>query len=209
MAVAYERRAGSGLLTGGPAVKWDMLAMRSLAKFFRRRARDISRLRVAQRGATAVEFALIAPAFLALLIAIFETTIFLFAQSTLQNAAVQAGRLIMTGQVQNGNVTQSQFAADVCPMVQAIFTCSKLMINVQNYSSFSGAGTGAPTLTYNADGSVSNSWAYSPGNPGDVMVVQLIYQWPVVGGPLGFMLSNLANGTAQMMGVTAFRIEPY
>jgi Flp pilus assembly protein TadG len=196
-------------MTGGPAVEWDMLAMRSLAKFFRRRARDISRLRVAQRGATAVEFALIAPAFLALLIAIFETTIFLFAQATLQNAAVQAGRLIMTGQVQNGNVTQSQFAADVCPMVQAIFTCSKLMIDVQNYSSFSGASTGAPTLTYNANGTVSNSWAYSPGKPGDVMVVKLIYQWPVVGGPLGFMLSNLANGTAQMMGITAFRIEPY
>ena len=209
MAVAYERRAGSGLTTGGPAGQWDMLAMRSLAKFFRRRARDISRLRVAQRGATAVEFALIAPAFLALLIAIFETTIFLFAQATLQNAAVQAGRLIMTGQVQNGNVTQSQFAADVCPMVQAIFTCSKLMIDVQNYSSFSGASTGTPTLTYNPDGSVANSWAYSPGSPGDIMVVKLIYQWPVVGGPLGFTLSKLANGTAEMMGVTAFRIEPY
>jgi Flp pilus assembly protein TadG len=169
----------------------------------------MTRFVLARRGATAVEFALIAPAFLALLIAIFETTLFLFAQQTLQTAAVSAGRLIMTGQVQNGNLTQSQFAADVCPMVSALFTCANLMINVQNYTSFSGASTGAPTLTYNTNGSVSNTWSYSPGTPGQVMVVQLIYQWPIVSGPFGYVLSNLGNGHAEMLGVTAFRVEPY
>jgi Flp pilus assembly protein TadG len=183
--------------------------MQNLAKFFWRRARDVSRFRAARQGATAIEFALIAPAFLALLIAIFETTIFLFAQQTLQNAALQAGRLIMTGQAQTGNLTQSQFAADICPYVQAVFTCSKLMINVQNYSSFGGASTGAPTLTYNANGTVSNTWSYNTGSPGDVMVLQLIYQWPIVSGPFGYVLPRLSNGTAEMMGVSAFRIEPY
>jgi Flp pilus assembly protein TadG len=182
---------------------------RNPAKFFRRTMRAISRFRVAQRGATVVEFAMIAPAFLATLIAVFETTIFLFAQQNLQTAAVQAGRLIMTGQVQNSNMTQSQFVNTVCPMVQALFTCSKLMVNVQNYSSFSAASTGAPTLTYDANGNVTNTWAYSPGTPGNVMVVQLIYQWPIVGGPFGYVLANLGNGTAEMMGVSAFRIEPY
>jgi len=171
--------------------------------------REISRFRAARQGATVVEFALIAPVFLGLLIAIFETTLFLFAQQTLQSAAVAAGRLIMTGQVQNGNVTQTQFAADVCPMVQALFKCANLMINVQSYSNFSSAGTGAPTLTYNSNGTVSNTWSYNPGAPGQVMVVQLIYQWPIVGGPLGFSLSNLGNGTTEMMGVSAFRVEPY
>jgi Flp pilus assembly protein TadG len=182
---------------------------RKPASFLRRRMNVLSRFRLAQHGATAVEFALIAPAFLATLIAVFEVTIFLFAQQTLQTAAVQAGRQIMTGQVQNSNTTQSQFLNIVCPMVQAIFTCGKLMINVQNYTSFSAASTAAPTLTYNAQGQVTNAWAYSPGNPGDVMVVQLIYQWPIVGGPFGYVLSNLGNGTTEMMGVSAFRIEPY
>jgi Flp pilus assembly protein TadG len=182
---------------------------RNTAIFFRRHMKNISRFRAAQRGATAVEFALIAPAFLATLIAIFEVTFFLFAQQTLQTAAVQAGRQIMTGQVQNSNTTQSQFANIVCPMIQAMFNCSKLMINVQNYSTFSAASTGAPTLTYNAQGQVTNTWVYSPGSPGDVMVVQLIYQWPIVGGPFGYVLSNLGNGTTEMMGVSAFRIEPY
>jgi hypothetical protein len=41
------------------------------------------------------------------------------------------------------------------------------------------------------------------------MVVQLIYQWPVISGPLGFSLSNLPGSAIEMMGVTAFRVEPY
>jgi Flp pilus assembly protein TadG len=179
---------------------------RNLASYLRR---NISRFCVARRGATAVEFALIAPAFLGTLIAVFEVTIFLFAQENLQTAAVEGGRLFMTGQGQNSNLTQAQFANDVCPMIQALFDCSKLMVNVQNYSDFSSASASAPTLTYNAQGQVTNTWSYSPGTPGQVMVVQLIYQWPIVGGPLGSVLSNLGNGTTEIMGVTAFRIEPY
>ncbi len=183
--------------------------LQNLAKCFQRPARNLSGFCVAQRGTTAVEFALVAPAFIALLIAIFQVTVFLFAQQLLQNAAVSAGRLIMTGQVQNGNVTQNQFATDVCPMVQALFTCANVMINVQNYSGFSSASTGEPTLTYNPNGTVSNTWTYSPGNPGQVMVVQLIYQWPIVSGPFGYVLSNLGNNKTEMMGVSAFRVEPY
>ena len=181
----------------------------NLAKWLRRPRRSFARFGRAERGATAVEFALVAPVFIGMLVAILEVAGFLFAQQTLQEAAVSAGRLIMTGQVQNGSVTQSQFAADVCPMVSAVFDCNNLMINVQNYSDFGSANTSSPTLTFNPDGSVSNVWSYSPGTPGQVMVVQLIYQWPILPGRLGSMLPNLGNGNAEIYGVTAFRIEPY
>lgn len=136
-------------------------------------------------------------------------TIFLFAQANLQAAAVEAGRLFMTGQNQNSNLTQSQFASQVCPMIQALFTCGNLMVNVQSYSDFSSASASAPTLTYNGSGQVTNSWSYNPGTPGQVTVVQLIYQWPFISGPLGSLLPNNANGSAEMMGVAAFRVEPY
>ena len=166
------------------------------------------RFGIARQGATVVEFALISPILIALIIAVFETTIFLFAQANLQAAAVQSGRLFMTGQAQNGNLSQSQFVSQVCPMIQALFNCANLMVNVQAYSDFSSANGSPPTLTYNGQGQVTNSWSYSPGAPGQVMVVQLIYQWPIVGGPLGYVLPNSANGSAEMMGVTAFRVEP-
>jgi Flp pilus assembly protein TadG len=181
--------------------------LRKLAKFFRRRARVIARFRAAQQGATVVEFALVAPALIAMLVAIFEVTLFLFAQQTLQSAAVQAGRIFMTGSAQNSGLTQAQFTSQVCPLVQAMFNCNNLLINVANYTSFSGASTAAPTL-YNAQGQL-NSGSFSAGTPGQVMVVQIAYPWPVLGAPLGFSLPNLGNGTTEIMGVTAFRVEPY
>jgi Flp pilus assembly protein TadG len=207
MCLAYQRmvRIRSRGRISRRGIERDTLAMlRNLAARFRR---NISGFCVAERGATAVEFALIAPAFLATLFAVIQTTLFLFAQSALQSAANEAGRLFMTGNAQN--LTQSQFEATVCPMVSALFTCGNLMVNVAAYSSFSSASTSAPTLTCNANGSVSNSWAYSPGTQGEIMVVQLIYQWPIVGMPLGSVLPDSACGSVEMMGVTAFRVEPY
>jgi Flp pilus assembly protein TadG len=183
--------------------------LRTLIKYIRFNRTEVSCFGKAQDAATAVEFALIAAPFLGTLIAILETTIFLFAQATLQNAATAAGRLFMTGQAQNGGTTQTQFANEICPMISALFTCSSLMVNVQNYTNFSSANASAPTLTYNSSGQVTNSWSYNTGTPGQVMVVQLIYQWPIVGGPLGYILTNLGNGTTEMMGVSSFRVEPY
>jgi Flp pilus assembly protein TadG len=179
-----------------------------LARYFRRRSRDAARFCSTDGGATAVEFALIAPAFVATLVAVLQTAIFLFAQQTLQMAAAQAGRLFMTGQAQTSNMTQAQFLNAICPTIQALFSCSSLMVNVASYGSSSSASACTPTLTY-SNGQVSNAWSYSPGTPGQITVVQLIYQWPVVGGPLGFSIANLPNGKAEMMGVTAFRVEPY
>jgi Flp pilus assembly protein TadG len=190
----------------GPAKEANVFNMAGkLTKYLRRGVAGMSRFRKAQHGATAVEFALIAPAFLATLIAVFQTCIFMFAQMSLQNAAVQAGRYFMTGQAQNGGWSSSTVVSKVCP--SALFTCSKMVLVVQNAASFSAASTAAPALYSN--GNAITSFAYNPGTPGEVMVVQLVYPWSVVSGPLGFALSNLPNGAAEMMGVSAFRVEPY
>ena len=87
-------------------------------------------------------------------------------------------------------MTKTQFNNWVCQNIYALFNCNNLMINVQTYASFSSASTSAPTLTYNAQGQVNNTWTYNPGGPGDIVVVQVMYQWPVVLGPLGFNLST-------------------
>jgi len=181
---------------------------RSLAKYFRRRTRALSRFCAAEHGTTTVEFALIAAPFFAMLFAVIQTTLFLFAQQTLQNAAVEAGRMFMTGSAQTSGLTQTQFESAVCPMVSALFTCSKLLINVSSYQSVSSANASEPSL-YNANGSLILTGTYSPGAQGDIMVVELAYPWPIVGMPLGSVLANTGYGTTEMMGVTAFRVEPY
>jgi Flp pilus assembly protein TadG len=203
--------AGSTLLRADPAIKRDPPGMfRNLSRYLRRSARPVARFCLSRGGTTAVEFAFIAPPFLALLIAILQMASFLFAQQALQTAVVAAGRLILTGQVQNAGLTQSQFQTnDVCPLLPALFTCSNLYVNVQTYNNFSGASTTIPSLTISSSGTVSSTGSYSLGGPGEVMVLQLIYPWKVITGPLGAILPNFSNGYTEIMGITAFRVEPY
>jgi Flp pilus assembly protein TadG len=203
--------AGSTLLRADPAVKRDPPGMfRKLSRHLRRRTRAVARFCRSSGGTTAVEFAFIAPPFLALLIAILQLASYLFAQQALQTAVVAAGRLILTGQVQNANLTQSQFKTnDVCPLLPALFTCSNLYVNVETYTNFSGASTTIPSLTISSSGAVSGTGNYNLGGPGEVMVLQLVYPWKVITGPLGALLPNFSNGYSEIMGITAFRVEPY
>jgi Flp pilus assembly protein TadG len=191
------------------------------AAFRQRLARGASWLRssrhfaLCKKGATAVEFALVAAPFMALLVALFETALVFFASRVLDEVTEEASRYILTGQAQQSNMTQAQFASYVCTstntaaLVSALFNCNNLMVNVANYVDFASATTGAPTLTFGNNGKVNNTWSYSPGNPGSIVVVQVMYQWPIVLGPLGFNLSNLANGNRLLVSTAVFKSEPY
>ena len=177
-------------------------------------ARLIRRLGVLQfvrctDGALAVEFGLVLAPFIAMLFAIFQTTLVFFAGRVLDTAVEQSARLILTGQAQDQGMNQSAFASAVCGKIYALFNCSGLMIDVQTANSFSNANTSMPTVTFNQQGQVTNAWQYQPGNPGDIVVVRVMYQWPVFLGPLGFSLSNLSNGKRLLMSSAAFKNEPY
>ena len=160
-------------------------------------------------GAAAVEFAIIAAPFLALLIAIIQTALVFFASRVLDETTEQASRYILTGQAQTSGMTQAQFANYVCQKTSSLFTCNNFMINVQNYSSFASANTSTPTLTFDSSGAVTNQWAWSPGNAGDIVIVQVMYQWPVILGPLGYNLANLSNGNRLLVSTVALKTEPY
>ena len=185
---------------------------RKLIKYLHARGRDVSSFSRAERGATAVEFAIIAPAFIATLVALLQVCLFVFAQMAIQNAAVQAGRYFMTGQAQAGNWTASNVINDVCTNtnLSLIFNCSQMFVVAQDAASFAAASTSAPAL-YNGNtlNTQSNYTFDTNANPGGIMVVQLIYPWPVLNGPLGFNISNLPNNQAELMGISAFRVEPY
>ena len=156
-------------------------------------------------GVAAVEFALVAAPFIALLIAILETALAFFAQQVLQTATTQTARLIMTGQAQKSSMTASQFQTAVCSNAVALFTCSGIYVNVQKFASF----TSAQQLNPVSGGNFNNAMTYSPGGPGDIVIVQVFYQWPVVVAPLGFTEGNLNGNMRLLVGTAAFRNEPY
>ena len=55
----------------------------------------------------------------------------------------------------------------------------------------------------------TNNFGYLPGGPGDIVVVRLMYQWPVYVSLLGLNLSDLSGGKRLLMSTVAFRNEPY
>jgi Flp pilus assembly protein TadG len=167
-----------------------------------------------RKGATAVEFALIATPFFALIAALIQTFLLFFAQSQLESAVRQSSRQILTGQVQShdASLTQTQAAAafhqTVCNNGAILFTCAGVMVDVQAASQWSGANAGMPTLTYDSNGNVTNAWQFNPGNAGDIVVVRVMYLWPVFFGPIAFNMANQANGSRLIMASAAFQNEP-
>jgi Flp pilus assembly protein TadG len=158
------------------------------------------------KGATAVEFALVATPFIGLLVGIIQTFLVFFAQQLLETAVNQSSRLILTGQAQAQSMTQAQFASAVCTNLPILINCNNLMIDVEVAGSWTTANAGAPSLTYDSNGNVTNTWQFSPGNPGDIVVVRVMYLWPVFIAPL---VANLSNGKRLIMASTAFQNEAY
>jgi Flp pilus assembly protein TadG len=166
----------------------------------------LARLRDCRKGATAVEFGLIAVPFFALLMAILQTGLVFLAQEQLQTATSQAARLIMTGQAQKQGLSASQFQQDVCGNTVAMLSCSGIYVNVQKFSTFSGMTMLNPVSGGNFNNAAMN---FNAGGPGDIILVQTFYQWPVIPGLLGLNLSNMNGNNLLLVGTAVFRNEPY
>ncbi len=159
-----------------------------------------------QDGAAAVEFAMVAAPFLAMVFAILETAIVFFAGQALETAAADSARLIMTGQAQTAGYDQTKFKEAVCGKIYGLFNCNAgLYVDVKSYPAFANVPTTKPITGGNFD---SNT-GYSPGTPGDIVVVRLLYQWPVYVSLLGLNLSDISGGKRLLMSTVAFRNEPY
>src|SRR5207247_8327056 len=112
----------------------------------------------------------------AMTFAIMETAVIFFDGQVLETAAADSARLIMTGQAQTQGYSQAQFKTAVCAKIYGLFNCTAgLYIDVKNYTSFASVSTGKPIN----NGVFDPNTTYAPGGPGNIVVVRLMYQWPV------------------------------
>lgn len=187
------------------------IVRKALKRKIRRLSRRASPRRFIRRndGAAAVEFALIVVPFLALMFGIMETALVFFADQTLQTAVSDSARLIMTGQAQNQNLDMTTFKNAVCARIYGLFDCQNgIYVNVQTYTSF-GSISYTPPLD-NTGKLVTSNFVYQPGGPGDIVVVQLFYQWPIYVSLMNLSsLSNMSNHNRLLVATAAFRNEPY
>lgn len=168
----------------------------------------LRRFRRNRRGSAAVEFALVAPIFFALLFAIIETAMVFFASQVLETVTQDSARIIMTGQAQAASYTPAQFKSLVCGRIVALFDCANgISVDVRSYPTFSSV-----TITDPIDAGKNFTAAglkYCPGREGDIVVVRLFYQWPLFVTGLGYNIANLAGGKRLLTATAAFRNEPF
>lgn len=177
------------------------------ARFGRRLLAATQRLRRRKDGSAAVEFGLVAVPFVSLTFAIIETGLVFFAGQVLETATQDTSRLILTGQAQTQNMTAAQFKEKLCSRLTAMIACDGVSIDVRTATSFAGANYNAPK---DAGGNLdTSSNTFQPGQPGSVVVVRVMYEWPVLVRSFGLDLSDLPNGKRLLIATSVFQNEPY
>jgi Flp pilus assembly protein TadG len=164
-----------------------------------------------ERGSAAVEFALIAPMFFALLFSILEAGWFFFVSSAVEQANANAARLIRTGQVQNGGVTREAFFDEICNVVDAFGDCAQtLTVDVSRYATFDALSNDLnATVCRDADDDAVDGIPYDAGGQREIVRVRVCFLYKPINPGIGLNLDKTGDGHRKIVSVSIFRNEPY
>jgi Flp pilus assembly protein TadG len=180
-----------------------------MGKFLAGVSRLGRRLADDETGSPAIEFALVFPIFVGIVLATLQAASIFLVKAFFESAAEQAARVVLTNQTEA--LTVAQFQTEVCNQLTALFNCAQVTVELEplptgttNLTSMlptfdtKGNLVGTPTLDVGA----------SAGASGTDMLLVVMYPWPVYGGPLGLNFANLGSGKMLMTSTQVFRIEP-
>ena len=171
--------------------------------------RQTPRDRSARSGSSAVEFALVGLPFFFMLFAIMEIGLIFVTDSILDNATVNTGRLVRTGQAAGAGMTGAQFKTELCSRM-SIFSgdCEgRATVDVRTLPQFRNATPPDPLA--NGTNFDASGLTYVSGQPGDLMLVRVWYEQPLITPFLAQAISQLDDGNTMLMATTAFRNEPF
>lgn len=159
-------------------------------------------------GATAVEFAMVAPVFLFLVFVIAELALLFIVEELMDRAVKDTARLVRTGQVHDAKMNKKEFHEALCGNIIAFIDCQSrnFYFDVAAYDSFAAVDSAPPI---NKGGNFKGGGKTDFGGPSDIVVLRVYYQWPTspILGELS--LANLENGRRLIGSMAAFRNEPF
>lgn len=160
-----------------------------------------------REGAAAIEFAMVSLPFLFMLFAIAELAFVFVLDSSLENAVVETGRLVRTGQAQAQGFTADTFKTKMCDRM-GIFSSgclSKVQVDVRTVANFTSPNAPDPMQggAFSASG-----LTYQNGGPGQLILARAWYRHTLF---TPFLSQGLARGGSDswLMASTAFQNEPW
>jgi Flp pilus assembly protein TadG len=178
----------------------------------------------AEKGSAAIEFAIVAPVFFAILMGIFEAGVIFFSQSLLQNAVNDMGRMVRTGQTCyasnaagqcTAGMSRADFITNICNSAGVLLVNCAANLKLDVEVPAGGFTALAAPLIPGAPRPVFNDAlnGYNIGNACDVVVVRAFYEWPLWTPGLSTFMANMSvsgGGAGHLLAAaSAFRNEPY
>jgi Flp pilus assembly protein TadG len=160
----------------------------------------------ARDGSTAVEFGMVALPFCLMLFAILELGLVFVTDSVLENATIETGRLVRTGQASAQGMTAASFKTSLCSRM-SIFSAdcaSRATIDVRVIPAFNTT----PPDPMSGGTFDSSGLTYTNGTPGALVLVRVWYTQPLLTTFMSQGLSRLNDGSVRLTATTAFRNEP-
>ncbi|WP_244537190.1 TadE/TadG family type IV pilus assembly protein [Methylobacterium pseudosasicola] len=175
-------------------------------------------------GAAAVEFALVALPFLALVGAVFQIAFQIWATQNFDRALQNAVRTIFTGQFQLANAGQTDAATLLASLktkmcgsgnavVPTVFNCQSVKIDVATASSLASASASTPVNATTGTWTTDFGTNYACAKPGTIVVVTAAVQFPTLFNLMGLGTRKFTSGTGAgsslLTSTAVFRTEPY
>ncbi|WP_026622430.1 Flp pilus assembly protein TadG [Ensifer sp. WSM1721] len=143
-----------------------------------------------RKGATAIEFAILALPFFIVVFASIETFVAFAGEQLLANATDTLARKIRTGELtfnqgKPTDVTEAEFRQAFCDEIAIMMTCSaseateptKLYLDVRKIADLGDFPDAVPRLGSDLD---TSGFQFAPGGPRDFTMVRAYYRWEVI-----------------------------
>ncbi|MCI5043833.1 MAG: pilus assembly protein [Aquisalinus sp.] len=160
-------------------------------------------------GSVAVEFALVAPIFLATVFTLLELGIFYMTTASVDAASQQAARLVRTGQA--GGFDRAAFVDEVCAKLRSLGDCqNSITVETKRYNSFAtlASDSSAPTCR-DADQEAVDGLAYETGSALEIVRVRLCFLYKPFSPAVGMQLQKNSIGQVRVISESIVRNEPF
>jgi Flp pilus assembly protein TadG len=179
-----------------------------------RLSRFLARFLREDRGVTAVEFGLISLPLMLMTFGLLELALVFLATSTLDTAMEMSAREIRTGEFQTSAAnTKADFKNLVCSKMNWLQSrcAADLWVDVRTFSTFSALAANPPQNPTTFDPTKPGGTCFTAGNPTDIVLVRVFFEWDLYTPLLNNALENMGGGSGKRLltSTTAFRNEPY
>ncbi|MGV6802121.1 MAG: TadE/TadG family type IV pilus assembly protein [bacterium] len=179
-------------------------------------------------GASAIEFAIVAPLFFGLVFSAFEMGVVYMRIATIDLAMTDVARQIYTGQAQEGAMTRDEVIDALCDQIQTIVKCKRsdgsslgnVMVEVLTLPAYSSQVSSDPTCFHEGEDPGDEALpTFSDTIGGDIVYVRFCVTNDIIipglgdltlkGGKFALDLPESASGKYAIVSSVVFRNEPF